>query len=181
MNLSPKQLLRSSRAALGCGLVALAAAAATAAPAAGQRSHTDRSVGDVWQVTASKSSRNARTSVTIGNQGASFRADFGRRTRSRVPRGYDGGRYETRHRRVWVPGYDRQVWVAPVYDWRYDPCGRRTRVLVRAGYYRTECVPGRYESRAYEVWVPAPRIRVERRAPRYVHRDRVTHVGRRYR
>ncbi|MEM9801100.1 MAG: hypothetical protein AAGA20_12305 [Planctomycetota bacterium] len=159
MNLDPKGLLRSSKVALG--LAALAATLATAEPAAAQR----RAVGDVWEVTASRAGDRGGASVTVGDRGTSFRASFGQRSR--------GGRYVTRYERVWVPGFQRQVWVPPVYEWRCGPFGNRIRVCVRAGFYRTECVPGRYESRPVQVWVP--------HRDQSVRRDRVTHVGRRYR
>ncbi len=158
MRLSPKQLLRRSRAALGCGLAVLAAAVATAEPASAQR----RSHGDVRQTTSSRST----TSLHV-----------------QIGRGYNGGHYETRNQRVWVPGFSRQVWVPPSYAWHYDSCGNRHQVLVHAGHYRTERTPGRYETRREQVWVPARRIHIDRRSGRNYgqQRNRVTHVGRRYR
>ena len=64
------------------------------------------------------------------------------------------GHYETRCTEVFVPGCIRQVWVEPVYDTCVDPCGNGTRVLIRAGYFRTIQEPGRYETRYVQVWVP---------------------------
>jgi hypothetical protein len=64
------------------------------------------------------------------------------------------GHYETRAMEVWVPGACERVWVEPAYDVCTDPCGNTTRVLVRAGYYRTIQHPGYYETRYVQVWVP---------------------------
>lgn len=130
----------------------LAAAASSAAPALAQR----QTARPDWSITATKGTRSANAAITIGSQGV--QASFQRG--SRVPSGYDGGRYETRYQKVWVPASSRRVWVAPVYQWRYDSCGRRYRATVQAGYYRTECIPGFYEQRAVQVWVPARRIEV---------------------
>ena len=63
------------------------------------------------------------------------------------------GHYETRAAEVWVPGACERVWVEPTYDVCTDPCGNTTRVLVRAGYYRTIQHPGYYETRYVQVWV----------------------------
>lgn len=184
MNLSHDRRLRSLRTLLGCGLAALAAAVATTSTASAQRGP----VGEVWEVTGRKVSDRGSAAITIGNRGASFSASYGQF--GRRYRGQDHGQrrvdrrgcYETRYENVWVPGYEKRVWVPAVYEWRYDPCGRRTRVLVCAGYYRTECVPGRYERRARQVWVPARRGYVDHRHGwRGQRHDRVTHVGRRYR
>ena len=194
MNLSFKRLLRSSSTLLGCGLAVFAAAIATAEPAAAQR----RSQGDVWQVTGTKVRENSRTSVSIGSQGASLRASYGQRGISQrhdghshgTQRDFRRGHYQTRSERYWVPAFDRQVWVPARYEWHRDFCGNRTRVLVQAGHYRTECVPGHYDTRSVQVWVPAQSIQPQRIQPQRIHvrgshhahqRDRVTHVGRRYR
>ena len=90
-------------------------------------------------------------------------------------RSYRRGYYETRCERVWVPGSHERVWVAPRYEWRREPCGRRYQVLVCAGHYTQRQLPGRYETRTVRVWVPARRVEVR------PSRHRVTHVGRRYR
>ena len=63
-----------------------------------------------------------------------------------------GGHWETIVERVWVPGPCEQVWVAPIYETRYDPCGRRIQVCVRAGYWDTIQRPGHYEERTRQVW-----------------------------
>jgi hypothetical protein len=63
------------------------------------------------------------------------------------------GHYETRTAEVWVPGRCERQWVEPCYDTCTDPCGNTTRVLVRAGHYRTIQHPGYYETREVQVWV----------------------------
>ena len=62
------------------------------------------------------------------------------------------GHYETVTERVWRPGYSKRVWVPARYSYRYR-CGRRVRVLVRRGYYRTQHVPGHWEHVNRRVWV----------------------------
>ncbi|MFO1011088.1 MAG: hypothetical protein U1F29_13570 [Planctomycetota bacterium] len=69
------------------------------------------------------------------------------------PRVWVPGHYETRCQQVWIPGESRQVFEPAVYEWRYDACGRAYQVCVRAGFWRTECSPGRYETREVQVWV----------------------------
>jgi hypothetical protein len=70
-----------------------------------------------------------------------------------APRHWVPAHYETRYERVWIPGREERVWIAPVYQWRYDSCGRAIRVCVQQGYWNTVCTPGRYESRPRQVWV----------------------------
>lgn len=124
--------------------------------------------GEVWQSTAQRGQR--RAPVTT-------------RRDTRIPRNYRAsGRYETRYERVWHEGERRQVWVSPVYQWQYDSCGRRVRVLVQNGYYRTERTPGHWDRKAVRVWVPARRSRVTETCPPPVRRQsRVTYTGGRYR
>jgi hypothetical protein len=62
------------------------------------------------------------------------------------------GHYEVVQRKTWVPGATRQVWVPPVYETRYDWCGRAYTVLVSAGYHRTIQDPGHWEYRNVQVW-----------------------------
>ncbi|MBK7877377.1 MAG: hypothetical protein IPJ77_16845 [Planctomycetes bacterium] len=69
------------------------------------------------------------------------------------PRVWVPGHFETRCQQVFVPGASQQVWVPPVYEWRYDSCGRAYQVCVQAGFWRTVCSPGRYETREVQVWV----------------------------
>lgn len=151
-----QRLLDARNALLGTGLAALLSVAATTAPAAAQRLHADKR-GAQWEIGATKSSRSGSAAITVGSRGVSLNLQRGN---PRVPRGYDGGRYEYRNERTWVPGYNRRVWVEPVYEWRYQDCGPRYRVLVRKGYHRSVSVPGRYENRQVKVWVPARGINV---------------------
>lgn len=69
------------------------------------------------------------------------------------PRVWIPGHFETRCQQVFVPGESQQVWVPPVYEWRYDACGRAYQVCVQGGYWRTVCSPGHYENREVQVWV----------------------------
>jgi hypothetical protein len=95
-----------------------------------------------------KSNEHGRFSLTLGSASP---ACAPRRGPARV---WVAGRYETRCERVWVPGCTRQEWVPPCYEGRFDPCGRRIQVLVRAGHWRTIQEPGRHELREVQVWVP---------------------------
>lgn len=61
---------------------------------------------------------------------------------------------EVVHERVYVPGATRQVWVPPRYGKRTDPCGRRVRVELSPGHWRTEREPGRWETVARTVHHP---------------------------
>ena len=149
-------------------ILALAAFAAAAIGMADTANAQRRQAGDVWQRTASRGLAPQETCRPID---------------TRLPRNFRGvrpiqrqrGYYETRYERVWVPGEVRRVWVPPVYEWRYDSCGRRVRVVCQAGYYRNERSPGYYERQAVRVWVPAQRACVDdRRTRRRVHR--VTHT-----
>lgn len=54
---------------------------------------------------------------------------------------------EVVHERVWVPGCSRRVWVPPVYETRYDGCGRPYVVEVACGHRETIHEPGYYELR----------------------------------
>lgn len=157
------RILSARRSLLGAGFALALAAFATTAPASAQRLSTNKG-GTQWEIGIGRETRSGGGAIRVGNQGVSLDLhSHGRRGDARIPRGYDGGRYEYRNERVWVPGFDQEVWVEPVYEWRYDSCGRRHQVLVCAGYYRTVCVPGRYETRQVKVWVPAPRIEVRGR------------------
>lgn len=61
------------------------------------------------------------------------------------------GHYETVWQRVFVPGPIQRVWVEPVYEWRIGSCGVRY-VCVRAGYWKTIQLPGRYENQRVRVF-----------------------------
>lgn len=64
------------------------------------------------------------------------------------------GRYETVQERVWAPGASRKEWIEPVYETRYDSCGRPYRVLVSAGRWCVVQDPGHYEIHCRDVFVP---------------------------
>jgi hypothetical protein len=74
--------------------------------------------------------------------------------RFQPPRVWVPGCYQSRWERVWVPGCVRREWTPAVYQWRVTTCGRRERVLIRAGCWRDVVEPGRFESRQVQVWVP---------------------------
>ncbi len=68
-------------------------------------------------------------------------------TPTRADDGYPcGGHFETRYKTVLVcaPRYER-VWVEPIYN---------DGILVQVGYWRDVMVPGRYEKRLVQVWIP---------------------------
>lgn len=76
-----------------------------------------------------------------------------------VHRKWVPGHYETVERQVYVPGTCEQVWQPAQYEWRYDHCGNRVRVLVRqAGYVHVER-PGYYRTVCEQVWVPGRYVR----------------------
>ena len=68
-------------------------------------------------------------------------------------RTYVPGCYVTRCIDVWVQGCCEQVWIEPCYETVTDPCGNVTRVLVRAGYFKTIERAGHFERREVQVWV----------------------------
>ena len=168
-----RQLDRLSRLAAslrGAALAALAATAATigvADTASAQAPRPERT--SVWQETA----RNGRV---IDRRAPDVRVPRNEFSRSL-------GRYETRYERVWVPGRSERRWCPPQFEWRYDSCGRRIRVQVRAGYWGTIQHPGFYERRAVRVWVPARPVcePVRDRRGTRSRRHRVSKVGRRFR
>jgi hypothetical protein len=57
-------------------------------------------------------------------------------------------------KKVWVPGATEQVWVAPVYETRYDHCGKPYTVLVCAGYWKSVHKPGCYVTQHVPVHYP---------------------------
>jgi hypothetical protein len=61
--------------------------------------------------------------------------------------------FEGRTERVWIEGREQQVWIAPVYDWRYDACGRPYRVQLQVGHWSCVRAAGHFESRPVQVWV----------------------------
>jgi len=65
------------------------------------------------------------------------------------------GRWVVEERRVWVPGRRERVWSPPLFETRFDACGRSFRFQVRPGGFRTVQQPGRWETRAERAWRPA--------------------------
>jgi hypothetical protein len=57
-------------------------------------------------------------------------------------------------RRVFEPGRSVRVWVPPVYETRFDACGRPHRVLVTPGHHALRSEPGRWVSKRVRVWAP---------------------------
>jgi len=88
----------------------------------------------------------------------------------RTSYGYGRQRYARRShapRRIWVPasyefvlrpvfepGHFERVWVEPVFETRYDPCGRPRQVQVCDGYWKDVFVPGRKISKRVRVFRP---------------------------
>lgn len=72
---------------------------------------------------------------------------------------YEPGRWETVHRRVYVgPVYETR-WVPPRFEWRYEDCGNRVRVMVCSGRYERVLVcPGRWETVCERVYVPGRHV-----------------------
>ena len=89
-------------------------------------------------------------SVSVGNRGRGY--GYGRRCAPK--RVWVPGRYEIVTEKVWVPGRTRKVWCDPVYETRYDPCGRPYTVCVSPGRWTTVTDPGCYEYVERKVWVP---------------------------
>jgi hypothetical protein len=110
-------------------------------------------------------------SLSIGHRDLSLDARIGNvgfsigRTSSRRPSGYVTprcdpprrvyvpGHYETVEHQVWIPATRQRVWCEPVYETRYDSCGRAYTVLVRNGGYEWVTTPGHYEIQTARVWV----------------------------
>lgn len=69
------------------------------------------------------------------------------------------GRYDTVKSKVWVPGYQRKVWIPARYETWIDACGTPRRRLVRAGHFEWIWEPGHYTVQSRRVWVPAPSSR----------------------
>ena len=61
--------------------------------------------------------------------------------------------YETKTEQVWVEGAEQKVWIAPVYGWRYDHCGKPYKVQLEVGHWKCVGSPGHFESRRVQVWV----------------------------
>ena len=112
----------------------IGALALLSAPASAQRSGNGRTYGGVY----------------AGVHSSAYGGYTRTHSESRV---WVPGHYENVSRQVFVPGPTRRVWVEPVYEWRFGSCGLRY-VCVRAGYWKTIQLPGRYETRCERVYVP---------------------------
>lgn len=62
------------------------------------------------------------------------------------------GHYETVSQPVWIEGQKQKVWSGPVFEWRYDACGRARKVLVSPGHWKVLSAPGHYETRRVQTW-----------------------------
>lgn len=71
------------------------------------------------------------------------------------PRCWVPGHYETRYEKVWIEGCEERVWIAPVFAWRKDSCGRPFQYPVSGGHWSVVRKPGYHETRPVQVWVPA--------------------------
>lgn len=102
--------------------------------------------------------RGGEWSVDYANRSVTVRASSrGHRvtTRTCAPRKvWVPGRYEIQMQKVWVEGRTRKVYVEPVYETRFDSCGRAYQVLIAEGYYRLVRDPGCYQNRRVMVWRP---------------------------
>jgi hypothetical protein len=58
-------------------------------------------------------------------------------------------RWETRYRRVHVPGYWDERCGPPTYGWVYDSCGHRSWGVIAAGVCHRVWVPPRWDNRPY--------------------------------
>jgi len=112
-------------------------------------------------LSAGVSTANAqRIGFNIGTNGFSFGLGIGHQRHRRSHchtagcRTTIAGHYDLVPDRVWRPGHSRQIWVPARYSYR-NRCGRRVRVLVRRGYYRTVHTPGYWDTINRRVWVAA--------------------------
>ncbi len=108
--------------------------------------------------------------VRVDLKRGSISASYGRGEIRRAPRSYGrrhtqrrsfstrriwvAGRYELVNRRVHEPAYIERIWIDPVYETRYDPCGRARRVLICDGYWKKVRVPARWVNKRVRVWKP---------------------------
>jgi len=102
--------------------------------------------GTDFELRFGKNTKGGSFAIALSNRAPRERHSEPRR--SWVP-----GHFETRDERVWVDGAEQQVWVAPVYDWRYDHCGRPYRVQLEVGHWTCVRSPGHFECRKVQVWV----------------------------
>lgn len=102
-------------------------------------------------------SKHASFSVTLGAVPPAYSTRGGYGARSPYG-GYPvAGRYDTVKTKVWIPGYQRKVWVPARYETWIDACGTQRRRLVRPGHFEWIWEPGHYTTQSRRVWVPAPR------------------------
>lgn len=64
------------------------------------------------------------------------------------------GAWIEQEHRVWVRGHTERVWQEPAFEWRYDSCGRRLRVQLGIGCWRTIEHPGHWRVEHTRVWRP---------------------------
>ena len=102
------------------------------------------SAGTDFELRLGKNGKHGSFAIALSNRSPRVHAP----RRAWVP-----GHFETREEKVWVEGSERQVWVAPVYDWRYDHCGRPYRVQLEVGHWTCVRSPGHFECRKVQVWV----------------------------
>lgn len=55
--------------------------------------------------------------------------------------------------RVWVEGRCERVWIEPIYETRFDACGRPIQICIRQGYWHTVQHPGYWNTVERRVWV----------------------------
>ncbi len=82
------------------------------------------------------------------------RHDHGRRTITPVLHRGSSGYWRHVRERVWVPGSCRWVTYPARYEWRYDSCGRRYRVLCEPERRVLVEDPGYWDWQVRRVWVP---------------------------
>ena len=107
--------------------------------------------------------------ITLNAQAGRFGVSFGRTSSIRPRNGYVSSRrvscptpqrvyvkgyWKTVDEKVWVPATKRRVWREPVYQTRYDSCGRAYQVLVRPGCYEWITEGGHWAVQPKRVWVP---------------------------
>jgi hypothetical protein len=106
-----------------------------------------------WRVSLGKSTKHGSIEIALGG-GHAQHGRHGGRPRGLARKVWVPGHSETVQRKVWVPGGWREEWVPPVFETRWDACGRAVRVQVGGGYARKVALPGRWEIRAETVWHP---------------------------
>ena len=112
-------------------------------------------IGALALLSAPASAQRSRGGPSYSGVSASVHSSaYGSYTRSySSSRVWVPGHYESVSRQVFVPGPTRRVWVEPVHEWRLGALGFRY-VCIRAGYWKTIQLPGRYETRCERVYVP---------------------------